>query len=100
MVCAWGVCVIFLRKIGGFYPPCPPKVFLTKRKRAALTLILPFDLYERDAGQAEAPMTAPEDGDPSLQDRAGRCLSFGQKYLREREGLVPRSTLAAGAGYA
>jgi len=88
--------MIFLRKIGGRCPPVPPEVFQTKRIRGALTLTP----YSHLAVQAEAPMTAPEEGVPSPVLEAERSYSFGLKYRGEREGLAPRSALAAGAYHA
>ena len=70
------------------------EVFLTKRSKGALTLTA----YSVFAGQAEAPMTAPEEGVPSFSWTAERLSSFGQKYLGGAEGggKAP-NPLAAGA---
>ena len=91
--------MIFLRKMRGFYPHRPtaaPKVYMTKRIRGALTLTT----YSVVAVQAEAPMTAPEEGGSSPCLEADHFPSFGQKYFGECEGLAPRHPLAAGACHA
>ena len=82
---------------GGASPPgpkaLPPEVFLTRRSKDFLTILL----HSESAVQAEVPMTAPGEGVPSPQKATGRSTRLGQLDLL----LVPNTSggppLAAGA---